>query len=49
MVRALTITILFFILKLTPICFAAVSLSVNPVDGSNSLRFERIPIAGARE
>ena len=33
-------------MALTQVCFAAVSLSVNPVDGSNSLRFERIPSAG---
>lgn len=30
-----------------PVCSAAVSVSVNPVDGSNALRFERIPVAEA--
>jgi hypothetical protein len=46
MVRAVTMTILFFLAGLTQLCFAAVSLSVNPIDGSNSLRFDRMPTAG---
>jgi hypothetical protein len=29
-----------------PACFANVSLSVNPIDGSNTLRFQRTPVAG---
>ena len=40
-------TVLFCLIGLTQLCFANVSLSVNPVDGSNSLRFDRIPPAGA--
>ena len=32
---------------LTQASFAAVALSVNPIDGSNSLRFENLPVAGA--
>lgn len=46
MLRGVTVTILFCLAGLTQTCFAAVSLSVNPVDGSNSLRFDRIPVAG---
>ncbi len=33
-------------MALSPSCFADISLSVNPVDGSNSLRFDKIPDAG---
>ncbi|MBF0570679.1 MAG: hypothetical protein HQL12_02285 [Candidatus Omnitrophica bacterium] len=47
MLRRLTIVILFSLLGLTRACFASVSLSVSPVDGSNGLRFERVPVAGA--
>ncbi len=39
--------VLFCLAGLTQVCSANVSLSVNPVDGSNGLRFERIPPAGA--
>jgi hypothetical protein len=44
--RGITITILFYLAGLTQVCFATVNLSVNPVDGSNSLRFESMPVAG---
>jgi hypothetical protein len=40
------ITFCFCFMGLTQIGFAAASLSVDPVDGSNRLRFERIPDAG---
>jgi hypothetical protein len=33
---------LFCLAGFTPACFANVSLSVNPIDGSNSLRFESV-------
>lgn len=46
MLRRLTITILFYLAGLTQVCFATVSLSVNPVDGSNNLRFDKTPVAG---
>ena len=46
MSRKLFITALFFLLGATQACFANVSLSVNPVDGSSGLRFERVPVAG---
>ena len=45
MLRGTIITILFCLMGLTQVCFADVSLSVNPIDGSNSLRFERTQIA----
>jgi hypothetical protein len=47
MLRIRIITVLFFLIGLTQVCFAAVSLSVNPIDGSNSLRFDRMPTAQA--
>lgn len=46
MLKGVTITILFCLMNFAQICFANVSLSVNPVDGSNTLRFERTPLAG---
>jgi len=45
MFRAVFIAVLFCLMGLTQACFAAVSLSVNPADGSNSLRFNRVPNA----
>jgi len=39
-------TILFCLAGLTQASWASVALSVNPVDGSNSLRFERASMAG---
>jgi len=45
MLRRVTITILFCLAGLTQTVFAGVSLSVNPVDGSNSLRFEQMSAA----
>lgn len=39
------LTILFCLIGLTPFCLADVSLSVNPIDGSNRLQFERMPTA----
>ena len=46
MFRDAFLIVLFCLMGLTQVCFAAVSLSVNPIDGSSSLRFERTPIAG---
>ena len=46
MLRGVFFSTVFFLIGLSQACFANVSLSVNPVDGSNSLRFERIPVAG---
>jgi len=46
MFRLLIITILFFLIGLTQPCFANLSLSVEPIDGSSSLRFEKTPVAG---
>ncbi len=45
MLKVSVFTLLFCLMGLTQVCFANVSLSVNPVDGSNSLRFERTPSA----
>jgi hypothetical protein len=45
MLRGIIITILFCWGGLSQASFAAINLSVNPVDGSNSLRFERTPRA----
>ena len=47
MLRSLIITILFSLMGFTQACFATVSLSVNPVDGSSSLRFDKVPVVGA--
>jgi hypothetical protein len=44
MIKSAAMTILFFSAGF-PSCLAAVSLSIDPVDGSNSLRFERTPVA----
>ncbi len=46
MLRDAFLIALFCLMGLTQASFAAVSLSVNPVDGSNTLRFERTPVAG---
>jgi hypothetical protein len=46
MVRGITITMVLGLLGLPQVCFAAVSLSVNPIDGSNSLRFENTAPTG---
>jgi hypothetical protein len=46
MLSRIIVPVLFCLMGLTQICFANVSLSVYPVDGSNSLRFEKTPIAG---
>lgn len=46
MLRGAIVTILFYVVGFTQICFASVSLSVNPVDGSNSLRFDTMSSAG---
>lgn len=46
MLRAAIISFLFCLMGLTPLCLANISLSVNPTDGSNSLRFDRMPTAG---
>jgi len=46
MSKVATFLILFCMAGFTPVCLANISISVNPVDGSNTLRFERIPIAG---
>ncbi len=47
MLKGTIITIFFCLMGLTQVSFANVSLSVNPVDGSNTLRFERTPSARA--
>ncbi len=48
MIKNIAITFLFCLAVLIPqASFAGLSLSVNPVDGGNILRFERTPIAGA--
>jgi len=46
MLRGVIIPVLFCLIGLTQASFAAVSLSVNPIDGSNRLQFERTPSAG---
>lgn len=46
MLRASIFVFLYFTSLFIQPCFAAISLSVEPVDGSNSLRFDRIPLAG---
>ncbi len=46
MLRGIIISTLFLLLGLIQVCWATVNLSVNPIDGSNSLRFERTPVAG---
>ena len=46
MLRMIIITIIFCVTGFVPVCFANVSLSVNPIDGSNSLRFDSVPAAG---
>lgn len=47
MYRALLIIILFFFTALTQPCFANLSISVNPSDGSNALRFDKTqPVGG---
>jgi len=45
MLRLLTFTILFSLMGFTQASFATINLSVNPVDGSNTLRFDRVPSA----
>jgi len=47
MLRTLIIAMLFCLTGLTQACFATISLSVNPIDGSNSLRFGSVPVAGS--
>jgi hypothetical protein len=42
MLRRVMVLILFGLTGIAPACFANISLSVNPVDGTNSLRFESI-------
>ena len=48
MFKSFIYTILFCLLGFGQICFATVNLSVNPVDGSNSLRFDRVPNSGVQ-
>jgi len=45
MLKTAAISILLFVGGLMQVCYATVSLSVNPVDGSNTLRFGRSPMA----
>ncbi len=45
MLRGVIITILFSLIGLTQASLASVYLSVDPVDGSSSLRFEKTPVA----
>jgi len=45
MFRRIALFILFCLAGST-VCFANLGLSVNPVDGSNTLRFQRTPVAG---
>jgi hypothetical protein len=47
MLKVIIITMVFCWSGLSQASFAAVNLSVNPVDGGSSLRFERIPAGGA--
>jgi len=46
MLRAVLSAILFLGMGLTQVCFAGISLSVNPVDGSSALRFDRTSTEG---
>ncbi len=46
MLTRFAILVFLFGMGFIPVSFAAVSLSVNPVDGSNSLRFGNTSIAG---
>ncbi len=46
MLRGFFVAVLFCVMGLIQPCFADVALSVNPIDGSNRLRFEQIPSGG---
>jgi len=46
MLKKFTFLILFALMGSFQTCYAAISLSVNPVDGSNTLRFDKTPMAG---
>jgi len=49
MLIRIVLLILLWGSSLTPAAFAFISLSVVPVDGSNSLRFENMPVGGLED
>ncbi len=46
MFKATLVALIFSLFISAQTCFAHLSISVIPVDGSNSLRFDRVPVAG---